>query len=110
MITRQEVINIASEIVEEMAFEWVPNPDTRYKKGGSTGNMATLGLRYKTQGNYFIVYIDTNIAPYVPYTNELWISPKWKGKKNPNQGWWDVFAIEFINRLNERLKGEIKND
>lgn len=39
----------------------------------------------------------------MPYTNEIWISPRWKGKKNPNEGWWQgaiaaavqVIAAEF---------------
>ena len=26
-------------------------------------------------------------APYATYTNEPWISEKWNGKQNPNQGW-----------------------
>lgn len=48
------------------------------------------------------------IAPYVPYTNEPWISPKWNGKKNPNEGWWDRFVAEFTKRLANKLKGVIK--
>ena len=27
------------------------------------------------------------LGEYAIYTNEPWISPKWGGKQNPNQGW-----------------------
>ena len=73
-----------------------------------TGNMALNSLRYKVQGNYIVIYFDTNIAPYVPYTNEPWLSDKWNGKQNPNEGWWDEFAQEFIRRFNIKIRGKIK--
>ena len=79
----------------------VPNKNTRYvkyyinhygnKQRGSTGNMAfnALKSRFKTlkSGYQAEIYIDDKIAPYVYYTNERWLSPKWKGHKNPNEGW-----------------------
>ena len=44
----------------------------------------------------------------MPYTNEVWISPKWNGKKNPNEGWWNN-AVEFIvNYIAKRVKGKVK--
>lgn len=100
-VTRQQAANIAISIVEEMRDEYVPR---------DTGNMAYMALRYEVQNNILAIYIDPNIAPYVPYTNEPWISQKWHNKKNPNEGWWDRFATEFARRLAKRLKGEIKND
>lgn len=46
------------------------------------------------------------IAPYMPYTNEEWVSPKWNGAKNPNEGWWND-TIEFIVQyIGKRLGGE----
>lgn len=48
------------------------------------------------------------IAPYMPYTNEPWISPRWNGKQNPNEGWWND-AIEFIIQyMAKRLGGELQ--
>ena len=77
----------------------VPNPKTRgtgyyvNKYGNlqrkSTGNMAfnASKIQYPYKG-VCKIYIDEEVAPYVPYTNEKWISPKWKGHKNPNEGWF----------------------
>lgn len=46
------------------------------------------------------------IAPYMPYTNEPWLSPRWNGKQNPNEGWWND-SIEFIVQyIGKRLGGE----
>lgn len=107
-MNRQRIINAVIETIEEMREEYVPNPETRYKPGGSTGNMALNALRYKVQGNYIVIYFDTNVAPYIPYTNEPWLSDKWNGRKNPNEGWWDEFAQEFIRRFNIKIRGKIK--
>jgi hypothetical protein len=27
---------------------------------------------------------------YMPYTNEVWISPRWRGRKNPNEKWFEL--------------------
>lgn len=67
-MTRNEIISAAIATVEEIRAEFVPNPSTRYKKGGSTGNMAFNALRYRIEGNEFIAYIDESIAPYVWFT------------------------------------------
>lgn len=75
-----------------------------------TGNMATNSLRYKIEGNVFHVYMDLDIAPYVPYTNEPWTSPVWHGKINPNEGWWNDFADIFVRRLAQKIRGEIIDD
>ena len=34
---------------------------------------------------------------YMPYTEEEWISPKWKGRANPNEGWFEE-TVEYIAR------------
>lgn len=75
-----------------------------------TGNMATNSLRYKIEGNVFHIYMDEDIAPYVPYTNEPWVSTRWHGKPNPNEGWWNYFAEIFAQRLALKLKGELQDD
>lgn len=107
-MTKQAVIDAAVAVVEEIRANWVPNPDTRYKKGGSKGTMAFDALRYDITTDMVHIYVDPAIAPYVPYTNEPWISPRWHGKKNPNEGWWQRFVEEFNTRLANKLHGVIK--
>lgn len=104
-----KVINAVIATVEELRNTlMVPNPLTRYKPGGSTGNLAFNALRYEIRDGAVEVYVDERIAPYMPYTNEPWISPYWNGKKNPNEGWWNRFANEVILRVAIKLKGDIK--
>lgn len=100
-MTRQKIIDAAIDVMVEMQDEdgWIPK---------NTGNMAFNGLRGKVTSKYVIIYVDTKVAPYVPYTNEPWISPKWNGKQNPNEGWWNRFAAEFSQRLAKKLRGVIK--
>lgn len=108
-MTRQEVINAIVSTVEELRPSiYVPNPKTRYQKGGSTGNMAFNALKYKIEGELVDIYIDDKIAPYCYYTDGPWLSPKWNGQKNPNEGWWKRFCEEFARRLADKLRGELK--
>lgn len=100
-MTRQRIVNAALATMEELRNTLVPNPETRGIT--STGNMAWNALNYEITGDVLSIYIDPKIAPYVYYTNE-----PWKGKSNPNEGWWDVFANEFIRRFNEKLGGTIE--
>ena len=107
-MTRQDIIDAVVSVVEEMRAEYVPNPETRYKKGGSTGTMAFDALRYDIYDDMVDIYVDPKIAPYVPYTNEPWLSDRWNGKPNPNEGWWQRFADEFAKRLATKLRGELR--
>ena len=60
-----------------------------------TGNLRYNAIRFEflDEGTCRI-YVDEAIAPYMPYTTEPWISPRWHGKKNPNEGWWQIKATE----------------
>ena len=100
-MTRQDIINVAISIIETLRKEMVPR---------DTGNLADNALIYDIQGNMFIVTVDPNIAPYLPYTNEPWLSPKWNGKKNPNEGWWRKFTTEFAKRLAKQLGGQLRGN
>lgn len=100
----------------------VPNKKTRYtvsyvnkygnRQKGSTGNMAFNATQYVTLLNgtifYAKIYVDENIAPYVYYTNEKWISPKWKGHKNPNEGWVDKGMQEVVQSLGKSFEGTVR--
>lgn len=105
-MTRAQIVAAAIRAVESIRAEWVPNPRTRYKT--STGNMAFNALRYQEEGGRFVIYMDESIAPYVPYTNEPWLSPRWGGKQNPNEGWWQRFCEEFARRFAAELRAEVK--
>ena len=110
-MTKQQVIDAAVAVVEEMRWEDGLIP---YK----TGNLRQA-LDYTITGNTIDIYIrtadnnngsneDGSIAPYAPYTNEPWISPRWHGNQNPNEGWWQRFAAEFAKRLATKLRGELR--
>ena len=98
----------------------VPNKNTRYvsyyinrygnRQRGSTGNMAynalqsrfkALKTKYKAE-----IYIDDKIAPYFHYTNEKWVSPKWKGHKNPNEGWVKRGTDNVVRLITQELNGQ----
>jgi hypothetical protein len=42
---------------------------------------------------------------YMPYTTERWISPRWKGRENPNLRWWDE-AYETSMRFLSSIYGK----
>lgn len=37
-------------------------------------------------------------APHMPYTEEEWVSPQWRGRANPNEGWFRE-AVDLAYRL-----------
>lgn len=108
-MTKQDIVNAVQTTLEELRnTDFVPNPDTRYKKGGSTGNLKDNGLRINITQREVVIFLDQSKAPYVPYTNEPWVAEKWKGATNPNAGWWERFVEEFAKRLAAKLRGEIQ--
>lgn len=83
-----------------------------------TGNLRYNAIRFEYETpDKFTVYVDfyddggerSGIAPYMPFTNEPWISPKWHGKTNPNEGWWQR-AIEEIRQMLQVEFGGKPND
>ena len=80
-----------------------------------TGNLRRDGIRYEfVDTNTFKIFVDEEKAPYMVFTNEKWISPKWNGKQNPNEKWWDNKAVDavingLINELGDKFeKVELK--
>lgn len=108
-MSEDEVIRIVLDTIEEMRAHFVPNPQTRYKT--SKGNMAFNSLKVHVFRMYnhteIEIWMDEDIAPYVVYTNEPWLSPKWNGKKNPNEGWWEKFLNTLMTKVNEKVEGEL---
>lgn len=48
---------------------------------------------------------DWGLAPYTPFTNEPWISPKWHGRHNPNEGWWNDAVQIVLDNLKMQTNG-----
>lgn len=74
-----------------------------------TGNLKNNSVKceYKGDGKWQIT-IDESVAPYMPYTNEPWVSPKWNGKKNPNEHWFDDAAGLIALLLSQELQGTLR--
>lgn len=74
-----------------------------------TGNLAIHAIKIEfPSANECHIYVDESIAPYMPYTTRPWVSPKWHGKKNPNEGWWQAACELLIDLIAQELDGELK--
>lgn len=82
-----------------------------------TGNLRKNAIRFVFEGETAKIYVDMDIAPYMPYTNEPWISPKWnKGNvqgppppgKNPNEAWWNNAIPTILSKLLPKYNGDLK--
>lgn len=74
-----------------------------------TGNLRYNATKVENLGGgKWRLYVDENIAPYMPYTNEPWISPKWNGKKNPNEGWFERATDLVARYIATLLHGTLK--
>ena len=72
-----------------------------------TGNLQNAVKVRDLPSGGFEIYIDTNKAWYAEYTIEPWIHDRWNGRANPNEGWTEEAAQEFLRRSKARLKGQI---
>lgn len=105
-------INVALQqvlyVLRESAIPRRPDAVLKHPNRPVTGNMKYNATRIEHLGkNTSKVFVDENIAPYVPYTNEPWISPRWKGTKNPNEGWFDDFVEQYATLLAQALGGTL---
>lgn len=88
----------------EQAFQ-----ELRTRAPKRTGNLANNGVRLVfISKKEALLYVDEAVAPYMPYTNEPWISPYWNGKKNPNEGWFDHSAEAIAETISNLAKGDMK--
>lgn len=88
----------------EVAYRFALN----YLKSKSpidTGNLRYNAIKYRIEGDRFIIYVDEKIAPYMVFTNEPWINRR---GTNPNEGWWDYTIEEVLRLMAIFLKGELK--
>ena len=69
-------------------FQGIVPIDTRNMRDNAT-QFASTGLKSAS------IRVDGVIAPYAGITNGPWLSPRWHGKKNPNEGWVEG-GVELI--------------
>lgn len=94
-----EFVKLCSQCVEEL----------RKRAPKDTGNMAYNAIRFEfPDQDTCKIYIDEAVAPYMPYTNEPWISPRWHGKKNPNEKWFDNASKAIAELFAQLSHGELK--
>ena len=106
-----ELESIVGTLIARARENDVPRRPTavlKHPNAPVTGNLKYNALKVLKIPNGVYVYVNDNIAPYVPYTNERWISPKWKGAKNPNEHWWENMTKKFIDDLASELGGTVR--
>jgi hypothetical protein len=85
-----------------------------------TGNLVQ-SIKMRNLPGKIIIYVDvgsgnpqrgkaTGEAPYMKYTNESWsnFKPPLRGKKNPNEGWFDNAIIGVATAIASALGGTVK--
>ena len=79
-----------------------------------TGNLERNGIRVKIDNGTMCVVVghDTSklLGEYAVYTNEPWISPKWGGKQNPNQGWIERVIEKALPLIKQVYQGMTADD
>ena len=79
-----------------------------------TGNLERNGIRVKIDNGTMCVVVghETSklLGEYAVYTNEPWISPKWNGKQNPNQGWIERGIEKALPLIKQVYQGMTADD
>lgn len=63
---------------------------------------STNALRNSVKNTTRAINIGGGEVDYTPYTHYKWISPRWNGKKNPNEGWITNVAMQGVRAWAER--------
>lgn len=72
-----------------------------------SGNLRYNAFKTHYEAGDLVIKVDLSIAPYMPYTNEPWVSPKWHGRRNPNQYWFDLFFFSILSFICKRFGGTL---
>ena len=79
-----------------------------------TGDLERNGIRVKIDNGTMCVVVghETSklLGEYAVYTNEPWISPKWGGKQNPNQGWIERGIEKALPLIKQVYQGMTADD
>lgn len=74
-----------------------------YKTGGLVNS---IGMReYSNAAEIYTTKTVKNGNLLLPYTNGVWTHPRWNGRRNPNEGWWDKRAVQVGQYLAYTLGG-----
>ena len=80
----------------------------------STGNLQKNATKFEVRSSTeYCLYIDESITTdekgvsYMPFTNEPWISSKWRGLQNPNEGWFPRAVMRYAEAVATALGGKI---
>jgi hypothetical protein len=57
-----------------------------------------------------VIGIGGEPTPYAVYTNEKWVSEKWNGKQNPNEGWIQAGIQTAMPMIQEIMSGAISEE
>ena len=68
-----------------------------------TGQLQRSIKLVATAEGYSII-VDTGEAPHMPYTEEKWLHERWKGRANPNEGWFREVTELVFRLLRARLR------
>lgn len=98
----------------ESAIIWALYNTININSPIDTGNLRYNGIKFeRVSENEWRIYVDADspnsIAFYMKYTNEDWnnFAPPLYGKTNPNKGWWNAEAENFLRMLADILQGKI---
>lgn len=72
-----------------------------------TGNLSRMAIQKVMHEDSVEIFVNMDIAPYMPYTNEPWVSDFWKGKQNPNLYWFDDAVKEIAEFIASSVGGDM---
>lgn len=75
-----------------------------------TFNLALNAIRKVYENGLWYVVIGGELAPYAIYTNEPWISSRWNGKSNPNEGWIQNTIYEMTHVIELIFSGSYTDE
>ena len=88
-----------------------------------TGNLAINAIRMEMNTpSECNIYVDEAVAPYMPYTNEIWehkwikmgnfkpgeVVERFRTWDNPNRGWWNAACELIAYILADLFEGELR--
>ncbi len=112
-MTRNDLISVGRECVQII----------KRMSPIKTGNLRYNAIRFEMPNpNKFVIYVDERIAPYMPYTNEVWrrtiikmgnfipgqVVERMRTWNNPNEGWFDRAVRTAVLYVQQRYGGTLK--
>lgn len=76
---------------------------TPYRKG----NLAKATRKKMDSPTVGEIYVDWDIAPYIPCVNEVWLSERWGNHNNPNENYWNKTAEALVYEIADYIGGEV---